>query len=264
MARLRHRIRLASVRRPAVERLVDELHEAVEHLRVREGALVTPQGRTVRGLALRAGEHLRPGAAYVVQETEGFTLLAWDRHTETAVRHDAAQPEQQAPGGGTTPPARVVSELRLRSAERPRRLELTVQAGLVRPDGRRRPLRWFLLRGELDLALWWQGAAEGGGGAPLTVRMRHPLLRAVLTATPRPGPEGDWWVDVTTTIQGRGLVRPVAAVPLRVTRRLLARAVGEALERVARDWRTRGVPLFEAPPGEVVARLLAAEPAAES
>ncbi|RKN46877.1 hypothetical protein D7294_01290 [Streptomyces hoynatensis] len=235
----------------------------MEGLRVRDGALVTGQGHAVRGLALHAGEHLRPGAAYAVGGAEGLTLLAWDRREETAVRYDAVQPEQQAPGGGTTPPARAVSELRLRSAERPRRLELTLQAGLTRPDGRRRRLRWFLLRGELDLERWWQSAAGATGGAPLTLRMRHPLLRAVLTATPRPGPEGDWWVDVVTTIQGRGLVRPVAAVPLRATRGLLRRGLGDALGRLAEDWRASGAPLFGRPPDEVVAELLSPAPPAE-
>ncbi|WP_129841935.1 hypothetical protein [Streptomyces sp. RFCAC02] len=254
MARLRHTIDLTPVARRGVEDAVLVLHDVLESLRATGTRLVTGDGRPVPGVTLRSGDHARPGAQYTVpgpvQEGTGppvdrLTVVEWDRAVATAVRFEAERPE---------PPSRVTSELRLRSAERPTVLRFTARGELTRPDGRQRRLRWFAVRGELDLERWWEAAGGGlgtGGGAvgrgrpALTVLIRHPLLQAVSVAVPRPGPDGQWRVHVETTLRGRRLVRPVAAVPLRVTRRLLRRAVGEAFDRFAADWRTHVVPAVE-------------------
>ncbi|MDT0308163.1 hypothetical protein RM780_14490 [Streptomyces sp. DSM 44917] len=254
MARLRHTIVLAPVGRQAAQAAVAQAHEVLESLTPAPGpggTLLAPDGRPVVDAELRSGEHLRPGARYRVatgaEHAADAEVLAWDRGRETALRVLVTDPET----GG-----RMVNSLRLRSADRPEHVTVTVDGGLVRPDGRRRRLRWMELRGQLDLPRWW-GAAEGAPGhAALIVDVRLPVLRAEIRATPHPGADGTWRVEVRTVLRGRGLARPVAAVPLRVTRRMLHRALGQALERGAHDWGTRVVPELRRPPEEFRKRLL--------
>ncbi|UCM89977.1 hypothetical protein [Streptomyces marincola] len=262
MARLRHTIDLTSVSRRHVERSVDVAHGVVARLRADGGTLRAPDGRAVEEIALRSGEHLRPGARYGLVDSEGQTveaeLLAWDRARGSGVRVAAAEPAHLLPESGRSSSARMASTLWLRSAERPRRVELSLDGALARPDGRRLRLRWFTLSGVLDLARWWE-AVEGPGqpGRPaLVVRARHPILRAAVHAGPRPGPDGTWRLDVVVMVRGRGLARPVAAVPLLVTRRMMHRALGRALARLAEDWEHRIVPGFERDPEELSRRLL--------
>ncbi len=263
MARLRHTITLTSVGRSHVERSVDVAHAVLESLRGEEGRLVAPDGRPVVDIALRSGRHLRPGARYGLVDSEGQTveaeLLAWERGRETGVRVEVTEPAHLFPEGGRTASARMVSALWLRSAERPERAEVSLDGALTRPDGRRRRLRWFTLNGVLDLGRWWEATAAGGGqpGRPaLIVRARHPILRAAVHAGPRPGPDGTWRLDVVVMIRGRGLARPVAAVPLLVTRRMQQRALDRALQRFADTWRTRVVPELNREPDELRRRLL--------
>ncbi|WP_052848704.1 hypothetical protein [Streptomyces avicenniae] len=265
MARLRHTIDLAPVARGQVEDAVRVLHDVIEGLRPEDGRLVTEDGRTVPDAVLRSGEHARPGAVYSVpgpaQEGTGppadrLAVLEWDRAVASAVRYEAERPE---------PPSRGSAELRLRSAERPTTVRLVVRGELTRPDGHRRRMRWFALRAEVDLDRWWEavggglgsGAGAGARSRPaLTVLMRHPLLQATTVVVPRPGKDGGWRLDIETTLRGRRLVRPVAAIPLRATRRLTHRAIGEALQRMADDWRTHAVPRITRTPDETRRALL--------
>ncbi|MDT0443683.1 hypothetical protein [Streptomyces johnsoniae] len=263
MARLRHTITLTSVGRGHVERSLDVAHAVLESLRGEGSQLVAPDGRPVVDIALRSGQHLRPGARYGLVDSEGQTvdaeLLAWDRGRETGVRIEATEPAHLIPEGGGTASARMVSALWLRGAERPERAEVSLDGALRRPDGRRRRLRWFTLSGVLDLGRWWEAAATGGaspGRPALIVRARHPILRAAVHAGPRPGPDGTWRLDVVVMIRGRGLARPVAAVPLLATRRMQQRALDRALERFAETWRTRVVPELNREPEELHRRLV--------
>jgi hypothetical protein len=263
MARLRHTLALRPLPRHRAEAAVAAFHDVAEGLRPADGGrLVAEDGRAVPDVVLRSGDHLRPGARYAVANGTGdpadgalrasaveeLSVLAWDRGAETALRLDAAQET-----------LRAAFVWRLRSADRPARLRLTADGSLTRPDGRRRPMRWFALRGELDLARWWDavGAGPADGPPPLAVDIRHSLLRAAVRARPRPGTGGAWRVEVTATVQGRGLARPFAAVPLWVTRRLLDRAFQQALERAAADWGDRLVPELDRSPEELRAALLA-------
>ncbi|TDC26755.1 hypothetical protein E1265_03530 [Streptomyces sp. 8K308] len=272
MARLRHTLALTSVDRGRVESLIAVVHEALESLHAEDGTLVAEDGRTVRVARLVAGEHLSPGARYrgtgadarQPVEAGGYrwsdgelTILGWDRARETALRHDLGREEQELADGGRTSAARVVTELRLASADRPQRVRLTVAGALTRADGRPRRWRTFTVRGELDLGRWWEAAGGAPGRPPLSIGIRYALLRADLQAVPRPTADGAWRLEVLTMARGRGLARPVVAVPLLATRRLLHRGLGQALERLAEDWRTRVVPELARDPEEFRRRLLA-------
>ncbi|WP_326598678.1 hypothetical protein [Streptomyces sp. NBC_01803] len=267
MARLRHTIVLEPIGRRRVDSAVGVVHDIAESVRADgDGTLIAGDGRPVVEVTLTDGEHLRPGARY------GFTasgtylaaaeLLTWDRRRETGVRFDITEPPYTVPEGGETSGAVVSSVVRLRSAERPEHVELTVDGALTRPDGRRRRLRWFTLHGGLDLARWWDAVGGKPGGAapgapPLTLDIRHPILRAGVTAVPRvDAADGTWRLDVVITLRGRGLARPVAAVPLLVTRRVLYRAIGQALDRLADDWRAVLLPEIDREPAEFRRRLL--------
>jgi hypothetical protein len=261
--RLRHTITCTSIGRGHVERSVDVAHTVLESLHAVEHSLVTEDGRTVTDIALRSGEHLRPGARYGLLDHEGqavdVELLSWDRRVETGARVEIAEPRQTAPGGGRAAGGRMTCAVRLHSAERPERperAELSLHGAMTGPDGRRRRLRWFTLGGELDLTRWWEAAGGAADGPALTVRARHPVLRVAVRAGPRPGPDGTWLIDVETMLRGRGLARPVAAVPLLVTRRMLHRALGQALERLAKDWGTEAVPEMRREPGDLRRRML--------
>ncbi|WP_059013021.1 hypothetical protein [Streptomyces specialis] len=265
MARLRHTIVLAPVSRRRVDSAVGVVHDIAESMRAEpDGTLVAEDGRPVVEARLTAGEHLRPGARYGFTPSgshlTGAELLAWDRREETGVRFDVTEPPQAVPEGGPNSGAHVSSAVRLRSAERPEHVAVTVDAALTRPDGRRRRLRWFTVHGDLDLARWWEAVESGPhapGGPALTVDIRHPILRAGVRAVPRRDPaDGTWRLDVEIMLRGRGLARPVAAVPLLVTRRMLHRAVGEALDRLADDWRAVLLPELDREPEDFRRRLL--------
>ncbi|RKN05221.1 hypothetical protein [Streptomyces radicis] len=274
MARLRHTIVLTSVSRPHVERSVGVAHDVLESLDTRGATLLTEDGRPVAGVELRSGEHLRPGATYALvdghEQTVRAEVLAWDRARETGARFEATHPSYASPDGAETSSGRVVSVVRLHSADRPERLDLAVDGALTRADGRRRRLRWFTLNGTLDLARWWQaleGVARGGapGKPAFSLRMRHPVLRAAFEASPCEATDGTWRVEVVTMLRGRGLARPVAAVPLLVTRRMMHRAIGQALDRMADDWGTRVAPELNREPEELrreLTELLCRTPAA--
>ncbi|MFD5318133.1 hypothetical protein [Streptomyces sp. NPDC127098] len=271
MARLRHTLALASVDRGRVESFTAVVHEVLESLRAEGGTLVAADGRPVRAARLVAGEHLSPGARYqgtgaeaerspvagAARWTDGeLTVLGWDRAEGTALRFDLGREEQESEDGGRTSAARVVTQLRLVSADRPQRVTVMVGGSLTRPDGRPRRWRSFSLRGELDLGRWWEAAGGAPGRPPLSIGMRYALLRVDLQAVPRPTADGAWRLEVLTVARGRGLARPVVAVPLLATRRLLHRGLGQALDRLVEDWRTRVLPELARDPEEFRRRLL--------
>ncbi|TDC65855.1 hypothetical protein [Streptomyces hainanensis] len=255
MARLRHTLALASVDRGRVESFIAVVHEVLESLHAEDGTLVAEDGRAVRGARLLAGEHLEPGARYRgtagadgILPSEGgtprwsdgeLTVLGWDRAKETALRFDLGREEQELSSGAKSSAARVVTEVRLASSDRPQRAGLSVAGALTRADGRPRRWRSFTVKGRLDLGRWWEAAGGAPGRPPLSLGIRYALLRADLQAVPRPTADGTWRLEVLTVLRGRGLARPVVAVPLLATRRLLQRSLAQALDRLAEDWRTR-------------------------
>ncbi|MCF2434816.1 hypothetical protein LV779_08940 [Streptomyces thinghirensis] len=121
MARFEHTVTLAPVPRRWFESCVTALHDLAEDLGVEGACLRLPDGRLLPGLVLSEGRHLRPGARYrPVNEEDGrpdagqaVTVLAWDRHRETALE---AVTLRRRPGT----PGPVDLRTRLVSAARPR------------------------------------------------------------------------------------------------------------------------------------------------
>ncbi|UED84531.1 hypothetical protein [Streptomyces profundus] len=261
MARLKHTVILAPVvSRSELTRVVSVPHDVWASLHAEGHQLFADDGRLVRGIALLAGEHARPGARYDRDEAtaaplaEGevvprVTLLAWDPGAETALRVDG-----QRLGPGPSP--RLAAEFRLRDVSHPKRATLRIDGSMSRPGRqRRRWLRWFTLKADLDVARWYASAAGESGPPPLRVQVVHSLVRAEARAVPRPA-DGGWAVDLLITARGRGILRPVVAVPLQVAKRILRRSLDRNLPRAAEAWRTEIQPELTRDPAELRRQML--------
>ncbi|GAA1906415.1 hypothetical protein GCM10009716_15510 [Streptomyces sodiiphilus] len=248
MARYRQTVQLRSVTPRQVADAAVEFHETMESLRPQDdGSLRAADGRTGRQLRLLEGEHLRPGAQYGIRADDGpsrLNVLAWDRRGETAVRLGI-------PEGGTPPeePGPDV-EARLAGAERPRLLR--IRGTSESAPGARHGVTGTL---RLDLERWW---TEAGGPrqAPLIARAEHPMARLEVRAWPRTRPDGDWDVTVQLTVTGRGLLRPLAAVPLQLARGRVERKLAQRLEELARTSWPATVDMLRLPRAELRRRLL--------
>ncbi|MDT0265275.1 hypothetical protein RM844_03110 [Streptomyces sp. DSM 44915] len=262
MARLKHTLILSpALRRADLDRAVAVPQEVWESLRAADGRLYAADGRAVQGVALLAGEHARPGARYGRHEATAaplakdaiaprVTLVDFDRAAGTTLRLDG-----QRLGPGPSP--RIAAELRLRSVARPVTAGLRVDGSISRPGRqRRRWLRWFGLWAELDVDRWYAAAAGTAGPPPLRLQVRHSLVRAEATATPRPATGGGWQVELRIAARGRGVLRPVLALPLQVAKRILRRSLTDGLPRAAAGWRARVYPELVRDPAESRARLL--------
>ncbi|WP_062207269.1 hypothetical protein [Streptomyces sp. NBRC 109706] len=262
MARLKHTVILAPVvSQRELSRVIAVPHDVWESLHAEGHQLFADDGRLVRGIALLAGEHARPGARYDRDEATAqpladgvvaprVTLLAWDPGVETALRVDG-----QRLGPGPSP--RLAAEFRLRDVSHPERATLRIDGSMSRPGRqRRRWLRWFTLKAELDVPRWYASAAGENGPPPLRVQVTHSLVRAEARAVPRPAAGGGWAVDLLITARGRGLLRPVVAVPLQVAKRILRRSLDRALPRAAEIWRTEIQPELTRDPARLRRQLL--------
>ncbi|KAB8165323.1 hypothetical protein FH609_017325 [Streptomyces sp. 3MP-14] len=256
MARLKHTLILdPTLSRDELTRAVAVPFDVWESLRAEGHRLRAEDGRAVQGVALVAGEHASPGAVYGRDEETAaplakdaiaprVTLVEWDRAGGVALRVDG-----QRLGPGPSP--RLAADLRLRGVERPERATLRVDGSVSRPGRqRRRWLRWFTLQAELDVARWYASAAGTAGRAPLRVRVRHSLVGGEFGVTPRPAAGGAWEVEVLVNARGRGVLRPVVAVPLLVAKRILRRSLDRNLPRAAEFWRDRLRPELVRDPAE--------------
>ncbi|MFJ8791899.1 hypothetical protein [Streptomyces sp. NPDC102462] len=212
--------------------------------------MVLPDGRTVPDVRLAAGRHLRPGAVYVVQHTDAdddaadagagpkggpaadttvrVTVREWDPRRALRLRLALADTELNG-----------VLDATLTSPHRPRLLEVS---GSVRTDAARPVLSRAAGRARVRFDDWWDAADTGRlpRRAPARARLDHPFVRVEARAVPRPGrPDGRWEIDVTVSVRGRLLLRPVAAVALRVVRRRLHRVLARTLDEWARQWNAR-------------------------
>ncbi|MFB6550546.1 hypothetical protein [Streptomyces sp. NPDC056405] len=241
MARLQHTVTLAPVPRRWFESCVTTLHDLAEGLDVEGARLRLPDGRPLPGLVLSEGSHLRPGARYrPVNEKDGqpdadqaVTVLAWDRHRETALEVGTLDDD---------PAHRAESTcvLRLVNAARPR--EARLSATLRTSGEKRSKYLGGTVRLHLDLGAWWPSAAGRGRrplAAPLTGTLTHALARATVTVVPRPAPDGRWRVTVKVRVRGRSFARPLLPVAMAVTGRRAHRAFAEALDDAAREWNGR-------------------------
>ncbi|MFI5745540.1 hypothetical protein ACIBBE_06335 [Streptomyces sp. NPDC051644] len=234
MARLQHTVTVVAVDRDRLHAYAGLVCDLAESTRARGRDIVLPDGRTVPGLSLVKGDHLRPGARYEpsgtgsdTEELEATVVREWRRGSLVAVEQLVRSPELS---GRMT--------LRLRSPERPRSLEAE---GRVRGPEGSGSLRRLSGKVSLDLAAWWAAAALAPGAptalrAPATVRLKHRLGVARLQLGPRPAEQGRWYVDVTLTLHGRLLLRPVAAFALLLAGVPLRRGFRSSVEQAAERW----------------------------
>ncbi|MER7173528.1 hypothetical protein [Streptomyces mesophilus] len=234
MARIRCSTDLVPVPRGWFEQTIAALFDLAEHTTAHDGRIHLPDGQLVPDVRLADGRHLRPGAVYEDEGSGGghaqsrISVREWDRRGGVRL-HQSLQHEQ----------LNVTLEGTLRSVERPRTMELTVNVD-AGPSWATRLLRTSVAA-DVELDAWWR-AVEGRRTARplLTVRVRRRWTSAVLHVTPRPR-DGQWEVCCRLTVRGRALMRPVVAVALMLARGALKGAMAKTLEQIAAEW-NRTVP----------------------
>ncbi|MFI7673987.1 hypothetical protein [Actinophytocola sp. NPDC049390] len=197
MARFHHTIALTPAPRAWFESAVAICWDALtEHL----GSAALPP---IDGDPLAAGAHYENGETVV-------TLDAWDRHGESAARVTT-----------TTPDVTTTCHVRLHSAAAPRALQIEGGAG----DGGKLTTG----TGTVDFERWWTG-----GGTAVLGRFDHRMARGTVEVSRAAG--DGWRVEVTVTVRGRGLYRPLAAPVLAVARRWIQREFVKGLDEFAARW----------------------------
>ncbi|MGW7302330.1 hypothetical protein [Streptomyces sp. NPDC054829] len=238
MVAVTHTVLLRAVPHSWFGALVAALVELAEECRVVDGRVVLPDGTDVEGTRLVTGRHLRPGAVYSVDDGEGgacrIAVKEWNRRRSLRARFEVKHPE-----------AFMTWEAGLRGVDRPLLAEVSGEAQVV--DAPKMFSNWA---GSVRLRFedWWAAADSGTAvrTAPLRIRLRGRPFRAEVRAAPRPaGDDRHWRVQVTVTARGRGLLRPVAAVVLPLTRRRVQHSVAKSLDSLAESWNEHLPPLLE-------------------
>ncbi|WP_406174980.1 hypothetical protein [Streptomyces sp. NBC_00996] len=226
MVRISHLVTVEPVRRRWVEQALLSLYELAQETHAEEGQVLLPNGRAVPDVLLVEGRHLAPGAVYESADDSArlrLTVRHWDRRSTLRFEQILSDEELVMAAQGA-----------LRSIDRPREAELR---GSVHSPGRWPSLRRAEGGARVDLDAWWKATtARRFSGAPLTATLRHRLGEATVRVTPRRCEDGRWEVRAVLTLRGRSLVRPLAAVGLRLFRRSLERAFAQALDDMARQW----------------------------
>ena len=218
MARFHHTIALTPVPRAWFESAVAACWDALAtHL----GGPALP---LVDGTPLAAGAHYENDDTVV-------TLDAWDRHGESAGRVTTTDADMT-----------TTCHVRLHSAAAPRALQVE---GGASGGGR-------LTTGTggftVDFERWW-----AGGATALLGRFDHAMARGTVEVARAAG--DGWHVEVTVTVRGRGLYRPLVAPALAVTRRRLQREFVKGLDRFAARWEEEAATYLAMSPDELRARL---------
>ncbi|MGY1455611.1 hypothetical protein [Streptomyces sp. SS8] len=276
MPSLRHVVTLEALPRRWTEEAVVSLHQLLEELRPENGALHL-EGEPVPGVRHTAGRHLTPGARYEVVWNEGeggggaadeagaqnqeqnrapsgaglwrleAEVAEWGRTGSTRLRLIAGNPQSEAHG-----------EVTVHGGYRPTSLALE---GEFRGGGPFARYRRGEFKAGLDLTRWW--AADGHSPAPLTVGLRHPLLRTLVRATVRRTRNGRWKVTVLTTFRGRGWARPLVAAACLFNRSRILGQYRAGLDEMAGSWNKEVPRVVATGPGhlrdEVIAELRAQE-----
>lgn len=230
MARFRGQLVLAPVPRGWLERFVNELYEAFVALEVQDKLLVNESGQAM-GVRLAEGRHATVGARYQDAEANeslltDVVLTGWDRTGETSVKICSRS------DGGTS-----VYDVRLHSVASPR----TVIADGAYRGTRARPRRLTRVSwtARLELEQWWMRAdspVDGGKAAPLIIEISHPLARGALLAVPHHNEDEHWTVALTVSLNGRFVLRPLAAAALQFARRAIHRTLQQELDKIAKEW----------------------------
>ncbi|MFI9625435.1 hypothetical protein [Streptomyces sp. NPDC052042] len=232
MTRLQYTVTVVALDRARLHGYTVPVCDLVEATRARGHAVVLPDGQTVPDVRLVKGRHLRPGARYESTgsdpgERVTTVLREWRRVDVLALEQFVRSPEFGA---------RIA--VRLRCPERPAALDVEARIRGAEGSGALHRLRG---KASLDLRAWWAAASAAPGTpsaarAPATVRLTHRLGVARLYLRPRPAGPDRWDVDVTLTLHGRSLLRPVAGLALLLARVPLRRGFRTSVEEAARQW----------------------------
>ncbi|KUO17444.1 hypothetical protein [Streptomyces dysideae] len=241
-----HTLFVEAVPRSWFEDVVAMLGGLAAESRAVDSRIVLPDGQAVPDLRLVAGRHLRSGAVYE-DGTVRVTVREWDRRR--AVRAGLI---------AVSPNGVLELEGALKSVDRPRLIEVR---GRSRVEGVTPLLSAFGGAASLRLDEWW-ATVDGGRAprsAPARARLDHRWLRAELRVVPRPsGDFSRWEVQVTVTVRGRGLLRPLAAVLLLVAEGRLRRIVARSLDTLADQWNEQVPALLAQDPAGLRSAILAA------
>ncbi|MBT3153792.1 hypothetical protein HTV45_23470 [Streptomyces sp. CHD11] len=251
MVALRHTVLLAPVPLPWLGDSLAVLLDLAEDTRTEAGRVLLPDGREVPDVRHAGGRHLRPGAVYestAEGEAGRITVEQWNRRRALELALAGSEPDGAFTVRGT-----------LHRPDRPRLLEID---GRARVENLWSPLSRVSGGARLRSDDWWAAAGTGRTArtAPLRARLECGVARADLRAVPEPGgPDGHWQVMVTVRLRGRYLLRPVAAVVLRLGRRRLRRSLATALDEFAARWNDVVPGLVAMGPDAVRQEILAAD-----
>jgi hypothetical protein len=213
-----HRVTLKAVSREWVEEYAATLHQGIEALRFSRGRLDKrrPGAFSVR---LLKGKHIGPGARYRVAFVPEDEIEPLDVHVAAWDRDGANRVEFGTPDGG--------------------------QAAWIETDGARKPTAvragfagafegysQVTAAAEAGLGRWW-----GGTPAPLlTGRAENPAGEAALTVTRVADGDGEWTVDVTATVEGRGWGRHLVPVAGLLLGPALRSSFAQSADAYAEKW----------------------------
>ncbi|MEU3253388.1 hypothetical protein [Streptomyces sp. NPDC006997] len=248
MVSARHTVLVEAVPRSWALAALALLDDLARDSRAEAGRVLLPDGTAVPDVRLVTGRHLRPGAVYVASASASdaasdadasarVTIRQWDRRGGVRLGLDA---------GGSDGTLRM--EGVLRGLDRPRLVEVTGEAA---GSGRWPSLRRVRGRARLRPEDWWTAFdhERAPRAAPARVRLDHRLGRAEARAEPvRRADDGRWEVRVTVSVRGRGPLRPLTAVALRLVAARIRRSVVRGLDDAARQWNEQVPPLVAADP----------------
>jgi hypothetical protein len=204
-------VTVTAPRREWADAVVREVPPVLAGFRFAGARLVEPD---LPGLDVRlvAGDHLAPGARYLVrggaEDPAEVTVDAWDPAGRVAV----------AVAQGAARSGVVVEGLRVATVD-----------GRFRAAGRVRRLREVRWHAEVDVDRWWAGLPA------VDATVTHAWAGATLRVTALPVDGADrWQVRVEAQGRGRSFGRLVAAVCLLVWRPTLTRSFREACDDLAR------------------------------
>ncbi|MFH9983196.1 hypothetical protein ACH4ND_29000 [Streptomyces sp. NPDC017179] len=252
MLSVKHTVVVEPVPYPWLVDAVTVIRTLVEECRVDEQGFVLSDGQVLRDIRLIQGRHLRPGSVYVIENGAGEGKAAAD--AEGTRKDKAADPSGTAriTVGAWDHRRAVHLELTVAEDDMATELDVTLKSpdrpALVEIAGRTRggaaPLKLFEMAGRARVRLddWWPAADSDRipPSAPASARLDHRWVRADVRAVPRPSRhDGRWDIQITVSLRGRRLLRPLAAIVLTVAARRIRRAVVRSVDDLAAQWNDR-------------------------
>ncbi|MFJ2733141.1 hypothetical protein [Streptomyces sp. NPDC087317] len=252
MLSVKHTVVVEQVPYPWLVDAVTVIRTLVEESRVDEQGLVLSDGQVVPDIRLTQGRHLRPGSVYVIEDeaddkkvtagaegtrkdkaadpsgTARITVREWDHRRAARLELTVAEDDMA-----------TELDVTLKSPDRPALVEI---AGRTRGDAASLKLFEMAGRARVRLDDWWRAADSDRipSSAPASARLDHRWVRADVRAVPRPSQhDGRWDLQITVSLRGRRLLRPLAAVVLTIVARRIRRAVVRAVDDLAAQWNDR-------------------------